>query len=513
MRRVFVVAFPVLFLMASGALATTPASGQIDPIALRQGLIYDGLQRVAQSDICHGNYRLLIQYRGMPVCTHGPDPAPPGVDVRADRKPPSSGVAGGFATPGGSGTAQATQVPCVGNGSDGDRVQLVYARASDQPDGYASWLPSMQQWAARIDDVFNASAAETGGVRHVRFVHDANCVPVIAHVVLSPSGDDNFDNMLNELRNQGYSRTDRKYLVWMDANVYCGIAQVYYDDSPGQDNASNGHPAVAGEIARVDKGCWGLTNLTEAHELTHTLGGVQTSAPHATAYNHCTDDYDRMCYSDGSGTAVVVCGDPSHENRLDCNHDDYYSTAPDPGSYLDTHWNVANSAFLTTSGGSPPPPTTTTTAPPPPRTTTTTSPPATTPPSTAPPTTVAPPPTTVAPPPTTVPPTTVPPPPPTTASAPSAPQSFFSTQPSGAGRGVLLFWSPPASPGSPPFTSYRIYRGLSPTALSPLTDVPAGTTSYNDTSATSRGLYWYAVTAVNSAGESPPSNLTRMVAR
>src|SRR5436305_943617 len=52
-----------------------------------------------------------------------------------------------------------------------------------------------------------------------------------------------------------------------------------------------------------------------------------------------------------------------------------------------------------------------------------------------------------------------------------------------------------------------------PLSLTPLVDVPGGTTSYNDTSAASRGLYWYAVTAVNAAGESPQSNLTRMVAR
>jgi cell division septation protein DedD len=510
MRRVFVVAFPVLFLMASGALSATPAAGQVDRDALRQGLIYDGLERVAQSDVCHGNFRVPVQYRGLPVCTHGPDPAPPGVDVRADRQPPASGVAGALSAPSGSGTAQAAQVPCIGNGSDGFRVQLIYARASDQPDGYTSWLPSMQQWAARVDDVFNASAAETGGVRHVRFVHDANCVPVIDHVVLSPSGDDNFNNMLNELRSLGYTRTDRKYLVWMDANVYCGIAQVYYDDSPTQGNASNGNPAVPGEIARVDKGCWGLTNLTEAHELVHTLGGVQTSAPHATPYNHCTDDYDRMCYSDGSGFAVVVCGDPSHENRLDCNHDDYYSTAPPAGSYLATHWNVANNAFLVSSGGTAPPPTTTTTTSPPTTSPPTTSPPTTSPPTTSPPTTSPPttsPPTTA--PPTTSPPTTAPP----TASAPSAPQTFFSTQPSGTGHGVLLFWTPPTAPGNPPFTTYRIYRGLGPTALSPLVDVPAGTTSYNDTNTTSGALYWYAVTAVSPAAQSPFSNLTRMVAR
>jgi hypothetical protein len=301
----------------------------------------------------------------------------------------------------------------------------------------------------------------------------------------------------------------------MDANVYCGIAQVYLDDSPGPGNSSNGHPGVAGEVARVDKGCWGLANLTEAHELTHVLGGVQTSAPNGTAYNHCTDESDRLCYNDGTASTFVACPDTSHENRLDCNHDDYYSTAPPAGSYLATHWNVANSAFLTSSGGSAPPPpppattTTTTTAPPPPPST---APPTTAPPTTAPPTTVAPPPPTTAPPATVAPPPTTAPPP-VVQSAPSAPTGLFSTQPSGTGRGVRLFWSPPGSIGNPPFTTYRIYRGSSPLALAPLTSVAAGTTSYNDTSAVSRFVYWYAVSAVNSVGEGPLSSLTRMVAR
>ncbi|MDQ4096950.1 MAG: DUF4214 domain-containing protein, partial [Actinomycetota bacterium] len=267
-------------------------------------------------------------------------------------------------------------LPCQGDGVSGPRVQLVYARPAGVADRYASLASSFQLWAAQVDDAFNQSAAETGGTRHVRYVHDTTCAPTVLNVSLSASGDDNLTNTINELRAKGFSRSDRKYLVWMDSNVYCGIAQVYTDDRPGQDNPNNGRAAVPGMVARIDAGCWGRSNgLVEAHELVHTLGGVQPTAPHATANHHCTDDYDRMCYSDAPGVSVQVwCAATSHENRLDCNHDDYFSTAPPAGSYLATRWNTANSVFLA-GGGTSPTTTTTTTRPP---TTTTTRPPTTT---------------------------------------------------------------------------------------------------------------------------------------
>ena len=83
----------------------------------------------------------------------------------------------------------------------------------------------------------------------------------------------------------------------------------------------------------------------------HNLGGVQPTAPHATPWNHCTDDYDRMCYTDGSGsTTSVVCPATSHEAVFDCNHDDYFSTSPPAGSYLSMRWNTADSAFLASAG-------------------------------------------------------------------------------------------------------------------------------------------------------------------
>src|SRR5439155_516861 len=222
---------------------------------------------------------------------------------------------------------------------------------------YGQVVGSIRQWAADADAVFNNSASETGGVRHVRFVTDSSCSLVVQDVQLSPAGDDDFGTTVQELANLGYKQSNRKYLVWVDANVYCGIAQIYGDDKATQDNYSNGNAQIAGEVARVDNSCWGAAGQSvEAHELMHTLGGVQTSAPHATQYNHCWDESDRMCYADGSGSTMSQVCPNSHENLFDCNHDDYFSTNAPAGSYLAGHWNTANSTFLASTSSSPTPP-------------------------------------------------------------------------------------------------------------------------------------------------------------
>jgi hypothetical protein len=84
----------------------------------------------------------------------------------------------------------------------------------------------------------------------------------------------------------------------------------------------------------------------EAHELLHNLGGVMSTAPHGTRAGHCWDEADTMCYADGGGFAMQQICSPQREYLLDCNNDDYFSTYPDPGSYLDGHWNAADSRFL-----------------------------------------------------------------------------------------------------------------------------------------------------------------------
>jgi hypothetical protein len=321
-----------------------------------RGLIYDGLQPAKDGGPCDSGHESHFEIRSKGGrflgCTHGPDPAPAGENLASPSTPAlrSEGV------------AHTEAVPCIGDGVSGYRVQAVYAHPGDMASRYGAVAAAIRGYAAaNVDDVVAASAAETGGSRTVRFVTDASCQLDVDEVRLSAAGDDTFPNTIKELRALGYTRPDRKYLVWMDtppgrSSVYCGISQLYYDETDAVSNLNNGHPSVQGMFSRVDAGCWGSTGTPyEAHELMHSLGAVQRNAPHSTnrfpppAGAHCTDNYDVMCYDDdGSGPAVstVVCPSAAAERRFDCGHDDYFSTSPVPGSYLDTHWNSADSRFL-----------------------------------------------------------------------------------------------------------------------------------------------------------------------
>jgi alpha-tubulin suppressor-like RCC1 family protein len=356
----------VAFASAAPVAAQTTPAGSAPPEDRRRGVVHDGLTRAARTGACRGKFELAHRDRvggtTLSLCTHGPDAAPDGVDVTRPR-PTAELVAAATETATANGTAAAQApseagvvavaaqagIPCYGNGTDGYRVQVIYARASDVTDRYAALAPSLVQWSAAADLVVSASAAETGGVRHIRYVTDAGCNLVVERVTLSPAGDNDINATVSELRAKGFNRTDRKYLLYTDANLYCGIAQMYNDDTasavPGV-NANNGHAQVPGMVARVDTGCWGLSDSIEAHELMHNLGGVQESAPHVTPNGHCTDEYDLMCYVDGAGVVLQYVCPSWHAARADCNHDDYFSTNPAPGSYLATHWNTAKSAFL-----------------------------------------------------------------------------------------------------------------------------------------------------------------------
>jgi hypothetical protein len=195
-----------------------------------------------------------------------------------------------------------------------------------------------------------ASAGQTGDGRRLRFVTDDACQLDVDRVTLSPLGDDSFAQMRTELVALGYNRSDRKYLVWMDAAVgICGLGEVYGDTRPSPaDNYNNRGPMYA----RVDRPCW---QYAELHEIFHMLGAVQPDAPHPSAARHCTDDADVMCYDDGVGRgAMLAICPPEHEALLDCGDDDYFNTDPPDGSYLARAWNTADSGFLYDDGAAAP---------------------------------------------------------------------------------------------------------------------------------------------------------------
>ena len=257
-------------------------------------------------------------------------------------------VPGGTAVLGG----LATHVSPSCSTTDADRVQVVYAHEQSTPSRYSQLLGTLRSYVADVDDTFALSSPQSG--RRVRWVIDANCQPVIADVTVpngtftANTGASALRPMMTALAARGMDRPDRKYLVFADAPTnLCGIGQSYRDTTPGSTNANDGGYPM---YARVDPLCWPTRadyHSTPAHELMHMLGAVQPNAPHATAYGHCTDEHDAMCYADSAGVTVTnTCTQPGAEALFDCNHNDYFNAGPTVTGYLATSWNTANSSFL-----------------------------------------------------------------------------------------------------------------------------------------------------------------------
>lgn len=359
MRTIYALGVAALVLLAGSGQAPAQSAPAADPADAARGLVFSGLERGTPGGPCATEF--VVRLHGKRLgCTHGPDPAPPGHDVRR-RRPLTELTAASAEGSAGTAAADDGSAPCYGDGVSGNRVQAVYAYPASGPDHYGDVAPLIRRWAAMVDQAFNDSAAETGGVRHVRFVTDIECRVAVAKVPLSPDGVSSFGGTVNDLAAQGHNRADRKYLVWVDAYTICGMASVMPDDRPTSDNLNDGN-AESGMLGRVDRGCWGFAERSvEAHELAHTLGAVQTGAPNATSLSHCVDESDLMCYDDdgvldgvvdttrGPRPLVWRCSAP-HERLLDCNHDDYFHTDPPAKSYLADHWNVAQSSFLTSEG-------------------------------------------------------------------------------------------------------------------------------------------------------------------
>ncbi|MGH3712326.1 MAG: RICIN domain-containing protein [Micromonosporaceae bacterium] len=230
---------------------------------------------------------------------------------------------------------------CEGDGSTGKRVAVLYVRESSQPDRYAKYLHTIRAYMAAVDDAYNDSAAQTGGSRHIRFVtkpYNSSCVISVANVVV-PNGTFRDGKIFSAVSALGYKRTDRNYMVFSENTLTCGGATGDTDSRPGSENRFNTGP----HYAEVAAPCWGAN--AAGHELGHMLGAVLDGAPYSDGGGHCTQEWDLMCQSPTS-TTHYQCLDKDSDRLMDCRHDTYFSTNPTAGSWLASHWNVANNQFL-----------------------------------------------------------------------------------------------------------------------------------------------------------------------
>lgn len=267
------------------------------------------------------------------------------------------------------GTGNATRPP------RSPAFKLVYAHPADRPDRFAGWRDALQANVALIQRFL---AAQTGGARAVRFDMGTRCGPQYVDVqVVHLTGPraayvDHFGAIAREVDARlGAAAGPRNVVILADtlngtsADYGLGATLLGYGaDRPGAANPHNRGGFASILFTRDDqpppgatqRGWWPEGML---HEMTHNLGGVQWSAPHSTQprglqlwrYGHCWQGADVMCYVEDVGAASAMRYDCPRaggaiSQAYDCGRDDYFNPAPAPGSYLTTHWNVYQSAFL-----------------------------------------------------------------------------------------------------------------------------------------------------------------------
>ncbi|HEX2087766.1 MAG TPA: hypothetical protein VHF89_18925 [Solirubrobacteraceae bacterium] len=344
---------------------------------------------------------LPVHLHGDPIWAFGPAGPPRSGQPPARGTAPATTIAGAWC-----GEQRTTDDAANEFGDPGAaKVKAVYVHPADRPDRFAQYADVIQadlKWA--VEHVA-AHSGTPGQQRSVRLDLGTACGPEyvdIATVRLQHEADRyEYYGVADEVRAALPAPPGKKwnYIVWAD-NVETfagGEAELILDDRKGSENRNN----AGGLVAIHWYGPWwddpALAKHRREiplHEIGHNLGAVQGRAPALVRVNntgvelmpddgpqppnssyagHCTDEYDVMCYNDGGpgwdpmtgiGTPPPPACDayPDGDEAWDCNGDDYFSPAPEPGSWLAGHWNLYDSVFMCPIAECAPPPP----APPPP---------------------------------------------------------------------------------------------------------------------------------------------------
>lgn len=325
MRRlpiVLVLGLTLPFLPAPAAAAFPCASPEVVPVV---GLVcrVDGLLMVLGPDGENLGY------------THGPDPAGDGPEAPA---------------------AGPIDPACSAGGPSDYYIQVIYARASNDADNYATQAPAIRTLTRNAVGVINDAGLATGNSARLKVKCVSGTIDVKHEVLATPKSSNSFSNIVDDLTSNGYTNSRVHHWVFYDEpTCSCGVGHVYNDDSLSISNLNNGNGAALFAVS------WVMSTRVWAHETSHNMGAVQKSAPHSTDPAgshpngwHCTDGLDTMCYNDGAPLGGSYTTGACGVEVYDCGKDDYFNVNPTAGSYLATHWNIGNTLNRYIQFGNPP---------------------------------------------------------------------------------------------------------------------------------------------------------------
>jgi hypothetical protein len=255
------------------------------------------------------------------------------------------------------------------------RFKIVYAHPADRPDRFDGWRNALQGNVALIQRFL---ASQSGGAKALRVDMGTSCGPQFVDIQVvhlsAPRSQyvDNFSAIVREVEPRlGASGGPRNVVILADTlnggGYDYGLGENVLGSAGDRRGAANVHNygGFASVLFSRDglpaPGAGARSWWPEGflHEMSHNLGAVQWSSPHSTQpagfslprYGHCWQGADVMCYVEDSGAAAPMRYDCPRvggaiPQAYDCGRDDYFNPAPPAGSYLATHWNVYDSAFL-----------------------------------------------------------------------------------------------------------------------------------------------------------------------
>ena len=169
--------------------------------------------------------------------------------------------------------------------------------------------------------------AETGGSRHVRFVTTPDCPVEVAEVEVPAGALDTFSATISALRTLGFNRTDRKYMIFGESQCLLRNRHVRRR-RPGR----RGQPQQRRPVVRPQRQRLLDRRRRRARAGAQPRRGQQQRAatPAGRALRRRVRRHVLQGHRHGTVTRVV-CADRAQDQRLDCNHDDYYHTNPSAG--------------------------------------------------------------------------------------------------------------------------------------------------------------------------------------